>query len=390
MKWYTCIPKPLSGNESFFNRDAGLFCRAFLEIGVESKMVLPLPHRDGELAHVLRTDYKNLESAAWWKSQGIDGVVLYSWTLTQYTPIAKAIHDSGAKLVLFLDIGSYIYPWEHWWNGTKLVFRDEKFKRRNAYLLRAILQILRMHTLGIANYFRRRKHIGYADMVAIPSPKAVHAHQRVPFLLSAESKSRIRLIACPIAWHFKYDATIKKSDTVIAVGRWDDEEPKRPRYMMKAIELACAQDRTAKFDIFGFTPEFMREWHEALPSDLQDRVLLHGVVPNSELSHYYQTAKICLCPSIHEGTHLASAEAVCCGCSVVVGPNPSLAAVHWYASEHSGTVAEADTPESYAAAIVKELDEWQSGHRDPIQISDIWSNRLHATESARKVIELVK
>ncbi len=389
-KWFSCIPKPLSGNESFFNRDAGLFCRAFLEIGVESKTVMPLPHRDGELSYVLRTDYKNLGSPDWWRSLNIDGVVLYSWTSSKYNAIAKAIHDAGIKLVIYLDTSSAVYPWQNWKFGTKLMFRSEKFKHGNRYLPYALWAVLRAHTISMANYGMRRKHIGYADIVAIPTPYGVEAYKTVPLLMSKESKKRIRLIPCPIAWHFKYDENVKKEKMVIAVGRWDDEEPKRPRYMMRAIELVCAQNNSLRFDIFGYTPEFMKDWHQNLPPNAKARITLHGVVPNRELSNYYQKAEICLCSSIHEGTHLASAEAVCCGCSVIVAPNPSLAAVHWYASENSGTVSVKDTPESFADAVLKEATEWQYGNRNPRQISDIWCDRLHATQSVKKIIDNIK
>lgn len=385
-KWYTCIPKALSGNESFYNRDAGLFCRAFNEIGVESKTVMPLPHRDGELPYTLRTEYRNLESAEWWKSLGVSGVVLYSWTSAKYNAIARAIHNSGAKLVLYLDTGSGVYPWQNWLFGTKLIFRAAKYRHGRWFLPFALGSVLRAHTVSIATYALRRRHIGYADVVAIPAPYAVDAYKRVPFLLSSRSKSRIRLVPCPIAWHFRYNPAVAKERRIIAVGRWDDEEPKRPRYMMQTIEIVCRTNHEIQFDIFGHTPDFMADWHASLPQQFKSRITLHGIVPNQQLSNQYQRAQICLCPSIHEGTHLASAEAVCCGCSIVVAPNPSLAAVQWYASENSGTVSATDTPESFADAVLKEAAEWTSGHRNPLQISDIWCARLHATQSAKKII----
>lgn len=385
-KWYTCIPKALSGNESFYNRDAGLFCRAFNEIGVESKTVMPLPCREGELPFTLRTEYRDLESSEWWKSLHLDGVVLYSWGSSKYNEIARAIHHSGTKLLVYLDTSAAVYPWQDWRYGTKLIFRAAQYKRGRCFLVFALAAVLRSHSIGLANYPWRRAHLGYADIIGIPAPSAVDAYNRVPFLLSRQSKKNIRLVPCPIAWHFRYDPAVIKENRIIAVGRWDDEEPKRPRYMMQAIELVCQKDVKVTFDIFGHTPGFMHQWHANLPPRFKARITLHGIVPNQKLAEYYQRAQICLCPSIHEGTHLASAEAVCCGCSIVVAPNTSLKAVQWYASENSGTVAQADTPGSYADAILTELQAWQANLRSPEAISATWCKTLHATETARKIL----
>ena len=388
-KWYTCTPVAFKGDHTFFHRDSGLFCKAFQEIGVESKAVMPLPSQEGDWPDLIRTEYKNLESADWWKSLKLDGVVLYAWTLTKYTPVARAIHKSGAKLVLYFDAGASIYPWHDWLLGTKLIFRVQRFKHHNTYVFWALLSVFKAHTITIANYLLRRRHINYADLIGIPTPYAVSTYKRVPFLMTKKSRSRIQLVANPIASHFKYDHDIPKEDRVIAVGRWDDEEPKRPRYMMEAIEKYCSDNPSTHFDIFGFVPDFMIAWHRSLRPESQKRIHIHGIVKSPELANFYQRARICLCPSIHEGTHLASAEAICCGCSIVVSPSPFVSAVHWYASAASGTVAEHDTPASFAQALADETALWKTGKRDPISISSHWARNLHATSTATTIIKLM-
>jgi hypothetical protein len=335
---------------------------------------------------LIRTEYKNLESADWWKSQKIDGVVLYAWTKTKYTPIAKAIHESGLKLVVYLDTGASIYPWNDWWFWTKTIFRASRLRHHNCGVFFALIWILRMHTLSIANNSQRRKHLDNADLIGVPVPLAIDSHKRIPFLMSSLAKSRLYLVPNPVASHFRYNPLQSKEDRIIAVGRWDDVEQKRPRYLMKSIELFCSQTPSTQIDIFGFIPEFMADWHRALPPEWQKRITLHGIVKSQEIADYYQMAKICLCPSMHEGTHIASAEAVCCGCSVVVAPCPSLSAIHWYTSEQSGTIADKDTPVSFAEAISREVALWTDNRRNPTQISEIWCSRLHATNTARKIL----
>ena len=347
---------------------------------------MPLPIQEGDWSDLIRTEYKNLESPAWWKSQKIDGVVLYAWTKPKYTPIAKAIHESGVKLVVYLDTGASIYPWNDWWFWTKLIFRANRLGHLYFGGFFALIEMLRAHTLGIANYFRRRTHLDCADLVGVPVPLAIGSHKRIPLLMSMRTKSRLYLVPNPVASHFRYNPLQSKEDRIIAVGRWDDVEQKRPRYLMKSIELFCSQTPSTQIDIFGFIPEFMADWHRSLLREWQKRITLHGIVENHKIADYYQRAKICLCPSMHEGTHIASAEAVCCGCSVVVAPCPSLSAIHWYTSEQSGTTAKKDTPESFAEAISREVALWTDNRRNPTQISEIWCSRLHATNTARKIL----
>lgn len=103
MKWYTCTPVPFKGDHTFFSRDSGAFCKAFQRIGLESRAIMPTPVQEGDDPDLIRTEYANLEDAAWWKSLGIDGLVLYAWGTGKYLPIARAIHDAGIFLVVYMD-----------------------------------------------------------------------------------------------------------------------------------------------------------------------------------------------------------------------------------------------------------------------------------------------
>ena len=70
----------LQGRPYFlFSRDSGAFCKAFQRIGVESRAIMPTPAQEGDDPDLIRTEYANLKDAAWWKSLGIDGVILYAW-----------------------------------------------------------------------------------------------------------------------------------------------------------------------------------------------------------------------------------------------------------------------------------------------------------------------
>ncbi|RYD37624.1 MAG: hypothetical protein EOP87_03200, partial [Verrucomicrobiaceae bacterium] len=109
-RWFTCTPVAFGGGADFFARDSGLTCRGLQAAGCDSRAVMPGPRQADDDADLIRTEYENLESAGWWKSQQLEGVVLYAWGSPRYRKVAKAIHDAGIFLVLNQDNGGLISP----------------------------------------------------------------------------------------------------------------------------------------------------------------------------------------------------------------------------------------------------------------------------------------
>ena len=386
MKWFTCTPIARKGNHTVFNQNSGLYCKTFQQLGIESKLVKLVPAQDDDWTDdIIRAEYRNLEDPAWWRSHQLDGVILYAWGKACYTPIAKAIHESGAKLVVYLDTGEFVYPWQNWWAKTKLILFCVKNQSPKHWVIRFIKEFL-FANLNILNYPKRRKHFDYADLIGIPSAGGIENHKKVPFLFSPKSKEAVFLMPGPVATYQRYNGT-PKENRVMAVGRWDDVAQKRPGYMTSAIDLALKRDGDVEFDIFGQTSEFLSQWHAGLPAPHQRRVVLHGMQQSEILTQYYRRASVCICPSSFEGTHNVSSEAVCNGASLVVANNPFTRVVQWYTTHDSGCVSKEDTPESFGEAIIEELQAWKRGERDPQAISDFWCGRLHAANSVRKILE---
>lgn len=128
MKWYTCTPVSFKGDHTFFSRDSGAFCKAFQRIGgVESRAIMPTPAQEGDDPDLIRTEYANLKDAAWWKSLGIDGVILYAWGVGKYLPIARAIHDAGIFLVVYMDSSGLFFPWQYWLPIAKNMYTKDVF-----------------------------------------------------------------------------------------------------------------------------------------------------------------------------------------------------------------------------------------------------------------------
>lgn len=185
----------------------------------------------------------------------------------------------------------------------------------------------------------------------------------------------------------RYDTTIPKERLVVAVGRWDDEKIKGTNLLMQTARLSTETIDGLHIEIYGTTNETMIHWHSDLPNHLKSRILLKGVVPNTQITEGMQRARISLCTSLREGYHTVSAEAHCCGCSAIGPDVPEIPSMKWFAVEPFGRMAARDVV-SMVKAIEEEMTSWDEGLRDPYEISQFWSKQLHAPEVAKKIIAL--
>lgn len=338
---YTCTPVAFSGKGGFWSRDTGLICRSLQKAGVESKCIMPLPWRGDEdnKESLIRVSMAELESPKWWKSLQLDGLVLYSWGLPKYLKIAWAVHQAGIPCMLHWDGGA---------TGRRLF--SPKYH---------ILQWL------------RALHMHYVTYVSMTPPVVLSYIQEVPFRLIHLSDKCLPM-PCPVDTTFQYDGR-EKENLVICIGRWYDERQKRQHFMMQTLENYYSAGGDAMTEIYGkLTPE-LKDWHSKLPTHMKNHVHLKGYINNAELFDVYNRAKVILCPSSHESSHIVSAEALCCGASVVVTNRPlPLATVRWYTTQNSGTISAEDTPDSLAKALHKELEIWKNGGRAPAAIAASW------------------
>lgn len=389
MKWYTCTPVPFRGDHTFFSRDSGAFCKAFQKIGVESRAIMPTPVQEGDDPDLIRTDYANLENPAWWKSLGIDGLVLYAWGMDKYLPIARAIHEAGIFLVVYMDTSGLFFPWQYWLPITKDMWIKNTFLHGNIKgSALFFLRMLKNHTWNLISR-GRIKHLDQGNMVTFPMPAAIQSIRDRKWLYGKSIVRKLALIPNPISSTCNYGG--EKRNIIMAVGRWDDLLYKRPHLLMSTLELAMPQAKHWEAEIYGNIPPFLQEWHGHLPEDVRSRIHLAGYLPNAKLQKKYSRAKISICTSRSEGTHIASAEALCAGASVV-GPHltPMLNCLQWYVSHDSGTLSPQDTPESMAGALLEEIRCWEEGKRSPEKISRHWCSLLHAENSCKRIIAAYK
>lgn len=59
---------------------------------------------------------------------------------------------------------------------------------------------------------------------------------------------------------------------------------------------------------------------------------------------------------------------------------------HTFFSRDSGTLSPNDSPESLSGALLEEIRAWDSGKRNPEEISRYWCSLLHAENSCKRII----
>ena len=385
-KWYTCTPLSFKGDEAFFCRDSGLLCRGLQSLGFESRAVMPDPDRGDDKPDVLRTEFENLSSPAWWGELGLTGVLIYSWADPKYNGIVSAIKRAGLRLFVNVDNGGIISPY----SGLVNYSRDQYERKRHVHtpsvaFVQCLFKVMcRSMCVGMIDY-PRMKHLAQADLIGTVSPIAAGRIKRYCQRLGyGKTASKICVIPHPIPSYTSYHGEPKEAG-VVAVGRWDDTLDKNTSLFAAIIREMATRRWTVPLYVFGggFEP-----WMEGLKKDLGDRanfVNVMGRVRHEELIARMKTTILNLCTSRSESFNLAAAEALCCGCSIV-GPNrPSTPSFSYFISQNSGTLAESYNAKGFVDALQHELMLWKSGRRSAESISAAWCERLHE----RNVVESI-
>ena len=390
MRIFTCTPVAFGGGADFFARDSGLLCRGLQAIGIESRAVMPGGRKPEDQDDLIRTEYRSLESADWWRAQKLDGVMLYAWGRPRYRKVAAAIHEAGIFLVLNLDSGGPMSPRAGWgkWLQAQWIYGGQG--RDAMSWLRAGKLMLRGVTAG---WFYtdplRARHLRSGDVIGSVSPGAAQFWRDICRACGGdELAERVTVIPHAVELRFSHERQAKQRQ-VACVGRWHDTIQKRAWLLMDVIGRLLETDRNVNVVIAGAATPAMQEWHRALPEHAAARVRLAGKVGREELLAIYRQSQVFYSPSAYESFGIAAAEALCTGCSVVGARLVTLPSFEWFVSENSGRLAERDDAEGHCAALIDELESWQSGARDAAGISRAWCDRLHADKVAERVVAMV-
>ncbi|MEP4077616.1 glycosyltransferase [Haloferula sp.] len=388
-RWYTCTPVEFGGGPDFFARDSGLLSRGLQAIGVESRAVMPSVAKEDDEGDLIRTDYRNLESAEWWKSHELDGVVLYAWGRPKFRKVARAIREAGIFLVLNQDNSGLVSPLVglgRWMGEQKLLAGAGQVPGGWARFAKETAKGLSVG-LAITDPLRAA-HLRNGDIIACVSPSAVDRYQKLCRIYGgAELERKVRLVPHPVNPGFGLHGETKLR-RVVTIGRWNDEVQKRPELMMRVFAELLARDPQVEVDVIGKRTATLDQWHADLAKEVAARTHLRGLMTPDEIQSVLSVAQVSYCSSAYESFHIASGEALCSGCSVVGSKSDSLASLSWFCADGSGALAGSDDVVGHVSALLAELDAWADGQRDARSISSRWTKCLSAPEVARLILDM--
>lgn len=358
--------------------------------GMESHPVMPGASEPDDDPRLIRTDYANLCDPRWWANQSPDAVVFFSWAMPQYTPIARAIKASGAKLIIFLDSAGF---WSPWSNGPEWVKAQwDACRRKHGLALGAF-----RYTASIVRSFipaafdrPRLEQMNLADAVTATSPLVVSRTTAFARTYGYGSLAgKIKHLPLPVSTHMRYERQ-QKNRRVICVARWlpQDWPEKGPSLLLASLSRFLERRP-------GYEAIVVGRGASALPSATfypkqldQMRLQFVDYLPNEQLPPLLAESRISVCSSFHESYHIASFEASCCGCSVVALRSPDLPALQFLAVTN-GTLAAEETPAAFATALCEEADKWDRGVRSPETTADHWQAETHADKVAGRALKLL-
>lgn len=388
-KWITCTPVAFPGDEkTFFSRDSGLCCRALQALGANAKVVLPEPARDDE-PDVLRVPYARLSDPGFWREQHVEAVILYSWADPKYTAIAEAIKAGGVKLYLNMDTGGLFSPFFEPAAYVRVVWAVQR--QKHGMLGGGLVAFCQLgwQCIGLHQHFSRLRHMAAADAIGVVSLIAAERVRKYArFFGRKDIAQKVHFVSHPIDSTMRYSGE-PKQETVIAVGRWDDCCQKRPEMLIDVAVRVLNLDLEVRFVIVGKDAVRCAAEIAARIPFAQERVVGHERLEHDQLCEEMNRAKISLCTSRYESFHIASGEALLCGCSIVAPQSPCLPSLPYFIDGcRSGQLSE-DNPDALADAVLAELNVWKARERDPVQIAQIWRERIASDAVVREIDKLI-
>lgn len=387
MRAATCTPVDFKADSHFFGRDSGLLCRGLQEIGVDCVSIMPGKSAPDDARDLLRTKPQNLASATWWRSLGLDLVVLYAWGNPRYRPIAEAIRGAGIRLVQNLDTAGLVTPFGNFpeWLACSvgMAAMPQPFSQRLRHIAKA------MRDTVPAFYEKKRlEMIDASDVITVVSPPAMQSIAQYATALGfPQITEKIAVAPHPVPNMMTCGGGTKQNK-VLCVGRWEaaDTAQKDPVKLLSVMKLFLKANPSWSAEIVGRGGKALRGSCLGWEHGILDRLVFTAGVSREELLGKYRASKIHLCPSRFESFHIASAEAVCCGSSVVVGNHPLLASTAWFTTRESGTIAADRGVAALTAALSAEAVLWEQGRRDAAHISASWQATLHADHVASNIL----
>lgn len=390
MKVATCTPVNFTADAHFFGRDSGLMCRGFQAAGQDCVVVMPGVSTLGDASDLVRVRPDQLRDSVWWRERGFLIVLLYAWGDPAHQEIATAIRRAGILLIQNLDSAGIESPYANasrWWRSLAgMIAGPQPLTRKIRLIGRSIRDLVPVI------YERRRlcmmREADFLGAVSPPAARAIKEYARA--LGFPEVAEKVLTIPHPVSMEMVWNGEAK-AKRVLCVGRWhkEDHHQKDPHTLLQVLAAFLRERPDWSAEVIGRgASQLSASAKNTSMADLGQRLCYTETLDRPTLRKHYAMSSILLCPSRFESFHISSAEALCCGCSVVVADHPLLASTGWFTTRDSGTLAKSRRPMDLLAALLTEARLWDSGLRSGLTISSAWSADLHASSVAQSLLAI--
>ncbi len=389
MRAATCTPVNFPTDDHFFGRDTGLLCRGFQELDVECLVILPGDATLETRSDVIRTTAENLADTAWWRDLKLDLVVLYAWGDPRYQNVATAIREAGIRLVQSLYTAGLTTPYGNFpeWRKCFLGLLTSPFPA--ATKLKLVMRSVRDFIPAIHEKKRVTMLANCDALAAVSDPASKSVAGYVTALGQPEIAEKLFIVPhCVVPSMVFHASEHRKIRKVLVVGRWtaEDRTQKDPELTVAVLGHFLTQEPAWTAEIVGRDAGALSTLARKFGDAVRARLTLTESIPREQLVSRYQESDILLCASRFESFHISSAEALCCGCSIVATDHPLMASAAWFVTKQSGRLAPNRNLETLVTILRAEAASWQSGTRDAATISENWRAVLHAKNVAQSII----
>lgn len=386
------IPLPYEREGGFWTRDAGLLVRGFRELGCRATLVaLPgkshFTQTEGFEADGLRLgSMAELCSPQWWQEFAPDAVVVFGWGLHHFEKIRAAIRTVTPHIAERMDTDGMRSPLLNplrfaYLSWAQAMARMHAGSRYSWKTLPAAVQAAAWTGCCMAVAPSRGASAArIASCIPVLLVESDLACKRIKRWLEIFGCDSGGVHFCPNSVDTQNlpfpDPAQKKPNRVVAVGRWLSFQKNFEAVLSVAKDFLRYRN-DYQFHIIGEIPKNVTT---------TDRLILHGKKSQAELGSILRQSQILFAASRYESFHLAAAEALCCGCSVVLPT--SIPTAVWFAGMNSGAVASECSHIALEQSLRQEVRKWDMGARNPAAIAAHWRPILGPRTQAQTILEL--
>jgi hypothetical protein len=338
----------------------------FSNLGHEAFAVAPRAQLEGFTTQAYACEtLDDLRNPSFWRVLNPDIAVVITWL--GHTEILQALRPSCKYIVSIADsdgqVGARAHP------GATLC--------RMVGQHQSLLNKIRATKFWLQQYLYLWKTLDQQKIASISASDIVVVCNSVAkthllrFLdchkADEQLKDKIVIAPYPVASCFLNDNIPRqRKDRIVAIGRWESPQKDAPLLAKVLTHVLHARPHTEAY-VLGSGGEVV---FQSLRNTTR-RFHYLGVKPPTEAAQILAESRCLLLTSRWESGPIVANEALCMGCSLV-GPKCISSLSSYCGAGPFGTVSNSRSAEDLAGCLVKELQAWDQGLRDPVASATYW------------------